>query len=62
MEERLENINRRLDRIEEILPTLTTKADLREAFEDSNRRCREFYEDMIDRLKRLGEGGGKRKR
>ena len=87
MEDRLENIDRRLDRIEQILPTLATKDDLkafatkddlkalatkveltfatkddlREAFERARGETRALFEDMIDRIKILGEGGRKRR-
>jgi hypothetical protein len=65
MEDRFENIDRRLDRIEQILPTLATKddfkafatkEDLREAFEQARSETRALFENMIDRIKMLGEG------
>jgi hypothetical protein len=77
MEDRLENMDRRLDRIEHILPTLATKddlqafatkddlkafatkEDLREAFEGARSETRALFEDMIDRIKILGEGRSK---
>jgi hypothetical protein len=82
MEDRLENIERRLDSIEQILPTLATKddlkgfatkddlkafatkddlrafatkEDLREAFAEATRHATMLHEDIIDRLKLLGE-------
>jgi hypothetical protein len=106
MEDRFENLDHRLDRIEQILPTLATKDDLqafatkaeqtfatkddlkafatkddleafatkddlkafatkddlREAFERASRETRALFENVIDRIKILGEGRGKRAR
>jgi hypothetical protein len=97
MEHLFENIDRRLDRIEQILPTLATKDDLkafptkddmkayatkddlkayatkddlkafatkddlREAFAEAHRFARMLHEDLIERIKLLGEGRRKRR-
>jgi len=70
MEDRLETLDRRLDRIEQILPTLATKedlqafatkVDLREAFAEANRFTRMLHEDLVDRIKLLGERRRKRR-
>ena len=59
IENRLDNLDRRLDRIEQILPTLPTKADLTEAlgeaFERAETNARILHEDLVDKIKRLGE-------
>jgi len=87
MEDRLENLDHRLDRIEQILPnlatkedlkafatkddlkaleakferTFATKADLREGLEEAKRHATMLHEDLVERLKLLGEGRRKRR-
>ena len=52
MEHVLEDLDRRLNRIEQILPTLATRDDVQEARGESGA----LFEEVIDRLKVLGEG------
>jgi hypothetical protein len=70
MEDRLENLDRRLDRIEQMLPTLATKGDLkafatrdemRELFEEATHQAKLLHEDLVERIKLLGEGRPKRR-
>jgi hypothetical protein len=66
IDDRLDNLDRRLDRIEQILPGLATKADLLatkadltealgEAFERAETNARILHEDLVEKIKRLGE-------
>jgi hypothetical protein len=59
MEDTIKNIDGRLTRIEQILPTLATKDDLKAAFDEAEHRARLFYEDLVSRLKTIGEGGNR---
>jgi hypothetical protein len=79
VEERLENLDLRLTRIEHILPTLATKKDLEafatkkdlEAFAtkkdladglaELRRHMQVLYEDLVERIKVLGEKRPKRR-
>jgi len=86
IEDRLDNLDRRLDRIEQILPTLATnealrqyatkedlfrvlenyptKADLIEvvgqAFERAEANARILHEDVVEKIKLLGENRRRR--
>lgn len=61
MEDLFEKIDRRLDRIEQILPTLATKADLQEAFADATHQAKLLHEDLIGRITLLEEERRKRR-
>jgi hypothetical protein len=79
MEDRFENIERRLDRIEQILPTLATKDDLKafatkddlkafatkedlaHAFERAELNARMLHEDLVEKIKLLGENRRKQR-
>lgn len=62
MEDTIKHIDDRLTRIEQILPTLATKDDLMAAFDEAGHRAKLYYEDLISRLKTIGEGGNRRSR
>jgi hypothetical protein len=81
IEDRLNNLDHRLDRIEQILPTLATKKDLEafatkedlrvalqdyptkadltdalgQAFELAQKNARILHEDLVEKIKLLGE-------
>jgi hypothetical protein len=66
IEDHFANLDRRLDRIEQILPTLASKDDLQAfadrflsalatAFEDAHRHARTLHEDLVGKIKVLGE-------
>ena len=48
MEGRVENTERRIDRIEQILPTLATKGDLQTSIEASEQRMRTHVSESIE--------------
>ena len=71
VEERLENLDHRLVTIERFLPTLATKKDLeafatkhdlRDGLDELRRHMQVLYEDLVERIKVLGEGRSKRSR
>lgn len=79
VDERLENLDLRLTRIEQILPTLAskkdleafatkkdleafaTKKDLDEGLDEVRRYMRVLYEDLVERIRLLGEKRPKRR-
>lgn len=50
------NIDRRLDRVEQILPTLATREELREEFERSRRHSDVLFESLKDDIRLVAEG------
>ena len=72
IEDHFANLDRRLNRIEQILPTLASKDDLpavadrflsalAAAFEDAQRHTRTLHEDLVGKITVLGEHRPKRR-
>ncbi len=55
MEEVLKNLDRRLPNVEQILPTLATKEDLKEAFSEAKRHAVMLFERTQEQLGVLAE-------
>ncbi len=64
IEDRLDNLDRRLDRIEQILPTLVTKDDLAQALERAEGNTTERFEqaerNMAEQFERAERNTAKR--
>ena len=56
MEDAITNRDRRLVSVEQILPTLATKDDLREAFVTARRHADVRLEDVRDDIRKVAEG------
>ncbi len=69
LEQLVRNVDRRLDRVEQILPalvtkeefeqkiaTLATKEELREEFERSRRHTQVLFESLMDRISIVADG------
>lgn len=73
MEDAIKSIDTRLQRMEQILPTLATKDDLKAAFDGANRYAeklaadaanlaRLLHEDLKDTIKTIGKGSSRKRR
>jgi|SRR6266550_4111755 len=51
LEARVKNIDERTQRIERILPTLTTKDDLQEALKEEGERTRRHFDVVAEQMK-----------
>ena len=51
MEQRVENVERRVDRIEQILPDLATRDELQEAITASEQRLRTHFDVVAESLR-----------
>ena len=56
MEDALKNLDHRLSRVEQILPTLATRQDLHHAFETARRHTDVRVEDVRDDIRKVAEG------
>ena len=56
LERVVRNIDRRLERVEQILPTLPTREELREEFERSRRHTQILFESLKDEIRLVAEG------